>query len=175
MIRKTHFVLSFAIVTLMLGMNDAVFAQNEDNDMPMVASTDVGSVDVELSWSPTPLEPDQETRLHIRFLQPDTDVVQIHIDYKIFIESNGREVFRIPLTHTNPGIVTIPYTFTNVGDFIIGVEVEGILFQPIPMETAMFSVVVVPEFPIALIVMAGAVAGVLLFTRTRLIPNQLRV
>lgn len=149
-------------------------AQNS-SEKPMVTATDKGSIDVELSLSPLPLEPDQETKMHIRFLQKGTTVVQQHIDYQVFVEKDGKEVFRIPLTHTNPGAVTIPYAFTSPGSFTASVEVEGILFQPIPKETATFSVSVVPEFPAsAVVVMVGAIAVALLFTR-RLIPSQLKI
>ncbi len=137
-------------------------------DQPMITSTDKGSLDVELSWSPVPLEPEQETKLHIRFLQKDKGVLQQHIDYKIFIEKDGREVFTTPLTHTNPGEVTIPYTFTSKGDFRTSVDVEGILFQPIPKETATFSVVVVPEFPLnVMIILSAVIAFSVLLPRMR--------
>ncbi len=135
---------------------------------PIVTSTDKDSIDVELSWSPTPLEPDQETKMHIRFLQKDKGILQQHVDYKIFIEKDGSEVYRIPITHTNPGEVTIPYTFTTTGDFLIGIDVEGILFQPIPKETATFSILVVPEFPVsAIIVMSVVIAFVVLLARAQ--------
>jgi predicted secreted protein with PEFG-CTERM motif len=145
-------------------------------DEPMIAATDKGSLDVELSLSPLPLEPDQETKMHIRFLQKGKNEVQQHIDYQVFVEKDGKEVFRIPSTHTNPGEVTIPYTFTSTGSFMIGVEVKGLHFVPIPTETAFFSVTVVPEFPTgSVIVMASAITAVLLLARARLIPHMLKI
>ncbi|NMJ86706.1 MAG: hypothetical protein EX285_02510 [Thaumarchaeota archaeon] len=147
-----------------------VFAQEtvEDENKPMIAPTDKGSIDVELSWSPIPLEPEQTTQLHIRFLQKDKVTLQQHIDYKIFVENDGIEVFRIPLTHTNPGEVTIPYAFTSTGSFLIGVDVEGILFQPISKETATFSVVVVPEFPISVMfIMTIVIAATIISIRMK--------
>ncbi|MEM2759398.1 MAG: hypothetical protein QXW73_01225, partial [Nitrososphaerales archaeon] len=127
---------------------------------------------VELSLSPFPVEPQQETKMHIRFLQKGKDTVQQHIDYKIFVEKDGIEVFRIPLTHTNPGEVTIPYSFTSTGNFMIGVDVEGILFQPIPKETAVFSVTVVPEFPVSVMFVTAAIlALMLLIIRFKLVKT----
>ena len=171
------FIIASTILLLPL-LNVGVFAQSDAQntaEKPMVVSTDKGSIDVELSLSPLPLEPEQETKMHIRFLQKGTTVVQQHIDYQVFVEKDGKEVFRIPLTHTNPGTVTIPYMFTSPGSFTAGVEVEGILFQPIPKETATFSVSVIPEFSAsAVVAMVGAIAVALLFTR-RLIPSQLKI
>lgn len=177
---KQHFALIIIASTILLlpSLNVGAFAQSDaqnTSEKPMVVSTDKGSIDVELSLSPLPLEPEQETKMHIRFLQKGTTVVQQHIDYQVFVEKDGKEVFRIPLTHTNPGTVTIPHTFTSPGSFTAGVEVEGILFQPIPKETATFSVSVIPEFPAsAVAVMVGGIAVTLLFTR-RLIPSHLKI
>ncbi len=171
MMYRMYYFSSFIILTVIIltGVN-VVFAQEtvEDENKPMIAPTDKGSIDVELSWSPIPLEPEQTTQLHIRFLQKDKVTLQQHIDYKIFVENDGIEVFRIPLTHTNPGEVTIPYAFTSTGSFLIGVDVEGILFQPISKETATFSVVVVPEFPISVMfIMTIVIAATIISIRMK--------
>ncbi len=146
-----------------LNSNSVTEPTQGDSNKPMVARTDKGSLDVELSLSPMPVEPDKETKLHIRFLQKGTEVVQPHIDYQVFASKDGNEVFRIPFTHTSEGVVTIPYAFNSTGSFVVGVEVYGILFQPIPKETATFPIVVVPEFPVGIILIAGLITGVSIF------------
>ena len=40
------------------------------------------------------------------------------------------------LLHTSPGSITIPVQFSENGLHQIDIEVEGILFSPIPLETA---------------------------------------
>jgi len=171
--KQYHGLIFFASIILLFPLT---YVAAVTTDESMIAPTDKGSVDIELSLSPLPLEPEQETKIHIRFLQKDKDEVQQHIDYQVFVEKDGNEVFRIPPSHTNLGEVTIPYTFTSTGNFVIGVEVRGIHFQPIPNETATFSVTVVPEFPVGSVVaMAGAIAAALLLTRSKLIPNPLKV
>ena len=46
----------------------------------------------------------------------------------------------IPLTHTSPGKVKIPVEFTSSGEHQVIIEMEGILFQPIPVETTVFTI-----------------------------------
>jgi hypothetical protein len=157
--KLSYFFAALSVLIMSPGLQ-VLAEESGDISGPMIAATDKGSLDVELTVSPIPLEPEQETKLHIRFLRQGKDVVQEHIDYNIFVEKDGVEAFRIPLTHTNPGIVTIPYTFTSTGNFMIGVDVHGILFQPIPKETAKFSVTVVPEFPVGLALVMGFVTAV---------------
>ena len=41
--------------------------------------------------------------------------------------------------HTSPGSLTIPVEFSENGSHIVHIEMEGILFQPIPLETASFT------------------------------------
>ena len=84
----------------------------------------------------------EETKLKIEFINPKTNKTQEHIDYTIKIENNGSSIFGpIPLTHTSPGSVTIPVTLED-GTNKISLEIEGILFMPIPQESVSFDVVI---------------------------------
>ena len=134
------------IIAVVITMNVSDFSDFSDEEsttqIRIKAPTDKGSLDVELALSPFPLQLERETDLRIRFLQKDKDLMQQHIDYKMFIEKDGR-IFETPLIHSNPGIAIATYTFPSRGNFLIGIDVEGILFQPIPPETAKFAVLVV--------------------------------
>jgi len=114
---------------------------------PIMKPTDKGTLNIELSWSPTMMEPDKETRFRIRFLQPDTNEQQLHIDYRFYLMKDGEQIFRTPKAHTTLGNSTIAYTFLSAGNYVVGVDLLGILFEEIPKENAEFSVSVVPEFP----------------------------
>jgi len=131
------------IIAVVITMNVSDVSDEETTTQIRIkAPTDKGSLDVELALSPFPLQLERETDLHIRFLQKDKDLMQQHIDYKMFIEKDGR-IFETPLIHSNPGIAIAKYTFPSTGNFLVGIDVEGILFQPIPPETAKFAVLVV--------------------------------
>ena len=74
-------------------------------------------------------------------LNLDFNKIQEHIDYRITVIKDGENIFGpIPLTHTSPGTVKIPVEFTRSGEHQIKVEMEGILFQPIPLETTYFTI-----------------------------------
>jgi len=78
----------------------------------------------------------------ISFLNPDTERIQQHIDYRVSVTNDGDYVFgpMSRLLHTSPGSITIPVEFSENGSHIIQIEVEGVLFQPIPLETATLTI-----------------------------------
>lgn len=131
-----------------------------------------GSLDVlvEPEWSEG-----SNANLTVSFLQPGSQTVQEHIDYNVkIVDSSGNQVFSAagqlnqPTLHTAEGVVTIPYTFQENGNYNITVEMTGILFIPMATETAEFSVNVTPEFPAgALSVIAAVTAGTIAVARMK--------
>jgi hypothetical protein len=76
--------------------------------------------------------------------------------------------------HTAEGIVTIPYTFQDTGDYLIKVPVMGILFNPIKPESAEFPINSIPEFPSGVAVLAMvSIIGIILAS-CRLNKKELR-
>ena len=111
------------------------FAQNEQ-----ILSTTKGTLDVGFSTTPDIPQPNDIVKLNIDFINPTTDKVQEHIDYRITVSKDGENVFGpILLTHTSVGSVTIPVELLDEGNYIALIEVEGILFQPLPVETVSFN------------------------------------
>ena len=116
-----------------------------------IVSTSNGTLDIGIYTIPEVPNTIEPTKLKISFLKPGTEKIQEHIDYRINIAIDGCVegetdtwagskfcyVFGpIRLTHTSPGHVTIPAQFSENGLYQINIEVEGILFSPIPLETA---------------------------------------
>jgi len=113
------------------------FAQTNSETLP----TEKGTLDVKLSYDD--IVPGDQTRLNIDFINPQTQKIQEHIDYRLTVLKDGEAVFGpIPLTHTSVGSVKIPVEFTDEGVHSVDLEIEGILFQPIPVEKVSFNVVV---------------------------------
>ena len=103
-----------------------------------IVSTSNGTLDVGI-YTMYPVVPNttELTKLQITFLKPGTERIQEHIDYRVNVTKDGDYVFGpIRLTHTSPGYATIPVQFSENGLHQIDIEVEGILFSPIPLETA---------------------------------------
>lgn len=101
--------------------------------------TEKGTLDVKLAYDD--IKPGDQTKLHIDFINPQTKKIQEHIDYTIIVSKDGKDVFGpIPLTHTSLGSVKIPVEFIDSGVYSVELGVEGILFQPIPLEKVSFDV-----------------------------------
>lgn len=105
--------------------------------------TDKGTLLVDIATVPETPKIGEETKLKIDFVNPNTNTIQEHIDYRVLVTKDGAAVFGpIPLTHTSEGAVTIPVEFRENGEHKITVDVEGILFQPIPKETVTFTMMI---------------------------------
>jgi hypothetical protein len=112
--------------------------------------TEEGTLDVKLTYEP--IEKNIQTKISIDFINPFTQKIQVHIDYTVAVSKDGQTVFGpTNLIHTSEGSVKIPIDFSlGEGTYSMDVGVEGILFQPIPLETVSFDIIVgeVPAQPI---------------------------
>ena len=114
---------------------------NESSEYSQIVSTSEETLDVGIYTIPEIPNTEESTKLKIEFLKPGTERIQQHIDYRVSITKDGDYVFgpMSRLLHTSPGYITIPVEFSENGSHMIRIEVEGILFQPIPLETATFT------------------------------------
>jgi len=114
---------------------------NESSEYSQIISTSDGTIDVGIYTIPAIPNTEEPTKLMISFLKPDTERIQVHIDYTVSITKDNNYVFgpMSRLLHTSPGSITIPVEFSENGAHIVHIEMEGILFQPIPLETASFT------------------------------------
>ena len=115
-----------------------VYAQEQSEQQ--IVLTDKGTLEIGLSTIPAHPQPGEQTKLKIDFINKNTKAIQEHIDYSITVTKGNNQVFGIPLTHTAIGSVTIPYEFQEAGEYRVSVDVQGIVFQPIPTETASFAI-----------------------------------
>ena len=109
-------------------------------DYEQTIPSENGTLNIGLSVDP-PAKANEVSKLHIGWINPGFNKIQQHIDYKITVIKDGQSIFGpIPLTHTSIGTVKIPVEFTSNGEHQIKIEMEGILFQPIPLETTYFTI-----------------------------------
>ena len=107
-----------------------------------IVSTSDGTLDVGIYTIPEVPNTKEPTKLKIDFLRSGTERIQEHIDYRVNVIKDGEHVFG-PMTrllHTSPGSLTIPVEFSENGLHIVQIDMEGILFQPIPLETATLTI-----------------------------------
>jgi len=122
---------------------------NESSEYSQIVSTSDETLDVGIYTTPKIPNTYEHTKLMISFLKPDTERIQQHIDYRVSVTKDGDYVFgpMSRLLYTSPGTITIPVQFSENGSHMIHIEVEGILFQPIPLETAGFTINVGEALP----------------------------
>ena len=107
-----------------------------------IVSTSDETLDVGIYTIPEIPNTEEPTKLKIDFLKSGTEKIQQHIDYRVSVTKDGDYVFgpMSRLLHTSPGSITIPVEFSENGAHIVHIEMEGILFQPIPLETATLTI-----------------------------------
>ena len=114
-------------------------------DYEQILPSENGTLNIGLSVDP-PAKANEVTKLYIGWIKPGFNKIQEHIDYRITIIKDGQNIQGpIPLTHTSVGTVKIPVEFLENGEHQVKVEMEGILFQPIPLETNYFTIYVGAE------------------------------
>ena len=118
------------------------YAGGDGSAYDQIVSTSDGTLDVGIYTIPKIPNTEEPTKLKIAFLKSGTERVQEHIDYRVNVIKDSEYVFG-PMTrllHTSPGSLTIPVEFSENGSHIVQIEMEGILFQPIPLETATLTI-----------------------------------
>ncbi len=127
----------FALLLISLLITPA-FAQANTQILP----TEKGTLEIRLSYDE--VIPGELTTLRTDFINPQTQEIQIHIDWRFSVSKDG-EIILGPtdLLHTSEGTLkNLKYEFQEDGLYTIEFGVEGILFQPIPPETVSFDIAV---------------------------------
>jgi len=125
----------FALFLIPLLITPA-FAQTNEQTLP----TEKGTLDVKLNYDDP--SPGELTTIRIDFINPQSKKIQEHIDWW-FEVSKGDEVLAgpTPLSHTSEGSIKgLKFEFPSDGVYDFKIGVEGILFQPIPLEEVSFVV-----------------------------------
>lgn len=114
------------------------FAQTNSQTLP----TDQGTLDVKLSYEDP--HPGELTTLRTDFINPQTQQIQEHIDWSFSVSKDGEVLWGpTPLSHTSEGSIKgLKYEFPEDGTYDLKFGIEGILFQPIPLEEVSFVVTV---------------------------------
>ena len=109
-----------------------------------IVSTSDGTLDVGIYTIPKVPNIEEPMKLMIDFLKPGTERIQQHIDYTVGITKDGDYVFGPTMllhtsAYTSPS-VPLPVEFSENGLHSIHIEVDGIWFTRIPLETATLTI-----------------------------------
>ncbi len=134
------FLFALLLVPLLTTPAFGALEPTSPEDYEQILPSEQGTLNIGLSVVPEP-EPNSVSKLYIGWIKPTFNKIQEHIDYRVTVVKDGENIFGpIPLTHTSPGKVKIPVEFTSSGEHQVVIEMEGILFQPIPLETTVFTI-----------------------------------
>jgi len=128
--------LALALFSLTLIGISPVFGESQTH------STEGGTLDVKISYDE--IIPGEMTSLKTDFINPKTQNIQEHIDWSFSVHQDGQIIWGpTQLSHTSEGsLKNLKYEFEKDGLYTLEFGVEGILFQPIPLETVSFEVTV---------------------------------
>jgi len=131
---------SIAISIILLFGFNAVTAESENKSQTL--ATDNGTLEINLSYNEIILG--DFTTLRTDFINPQSQKIQEHIDWTLTITKDDQIVWGpTPLSHTSEGsLKNLKYEFENEGIYNLEFGIEGILFQPIPVETVSFEIIV---------------------------------
>jgi hypothetical protein len=112
------------------------FAQTNSQTLP----TEKGTLDVKISYDEIVLG--QLTTLKTDFINPQTEKIQEHIDWRFSVSKDGEIIWGpTQLTHTSEGsLKNLKFEFQEDGMYTLEFDIEGILFQPIPLEKVSFDI-----------------------------------
>ena len=78
--------------------------------------------------------------LNFDFVNPNKKSIQEHVDYTITISKNGDTIFGPAFKHATSGSVSLPVMLAERQTHDILIEINGVMFQPIPAEFSNFNI-----------------------------------
>ncbi|MGI0016049.1 MAG: hypothetical protein ACREBU_21725 [Nitrososphaera sp.] len=154
------------------GALESAAAQESEVMSPLTLKTDNGSVNVIVSWEPQEIEPGQEVTFIVDYRDAVSGEPLTHVnhDFKIMDES-GQVIKSATGLHTHSGGDIHTATFGQTGNYELEVTILGLGIDP-PFDTtrsgtAQTAIVVVPEFPVAPIILAAATGFALVSARLK--------
>jgi len=88
----------------------------------------------------TPAETKRNVLLNFDFVNPSKKSIQEHVDYTITVSKKGHTVFGPTTKHAVSGSVSLPMVIAERQSHDVQIEVNGVMFQPLPAETSNFSI-----------------------------------
>ncbi len=154
------------------GMLESAAAQESDEMSPLTLKTDNDSVNVVISWKPQEIEPGQAVTFIVDYKDASSGQPLTHVnhDFKITDES-GQVIKSSTRLHTHSGGDIHTVTFGQTGNFQLEVTIHGLGINP-PFDTTRSgtvetAIVVVPEFPVAPVILAAATGLALVSVRLK--------
>lgn len=160
-----------------IGLRPVAAQETPTSSPPVTLQTDNQSVTVLVNWSPQEIQPDQEVQFTLDFQHPFSGESLPHVNYNFEImDEQGNIVESLTDLHTHIGSDVQTVTFNDTGNFRLAATILGTGLEP-PFDTtrsgtAESAIVVVPEFPIAPVILAAATGLGIALSRMRIMKRQ---
>lgn len=148
-------------------------------DSPITLSTGRGTYVITLSWNPNTIEPGKETEFTVQFANnKGTPIERVNYDLAIKNAATGEVIQEFKSQNTGQSSSdTVAVNFEQGGPVTATVKInyaEGGNTGDIGvfLESADFNIVVVPEFPVAMVALAAALASIVLVVRLKGLPGK---
>jgi hypothetical protein len=135
-------------------------------------ATDRGTYEIELDWDPAEIRPDGAVVFGVT-MTDSTGFPLERVNYNLEIkDSSGNMVQEFRNQNAELGVATHEVTFNTSGPMTVTVTLNSISGAPAGggtfTEAVDFGIVVVPEFPVSVAIIAGVIVGIVaLMTRAR--------
>jgi hypothetical protein len=144
-------------------------------DSPITLSTGRGTYIITLSWSPNTIEPGQETDFNVAFTNNREEPVnRVRYDFTVKSTETGEVIQEFKDQNTGQtNTSNVKVNFEQGGPVTVTVKVNSVAggntgdFTGDFIESVDYNIVVVPEFPVAMLALAGALVSVVLVVRLR--------
>jgi len=104
-----------------------------------IAPTEQGTLNVGFTTIPAEIKPGDAIKLQIDFLNAKTNNIQEDIDYSVTVRKSGENIFGpTQFVHTSSGAIKILVEVKDAGIYFVVIEIEAILFQPMPIDVVSF-------------------------------------
>lgn len=160
-----------------IGLRPVAAQETPTSSPPLTLQTDNQSVTVLVNWSPQEIQPGQEVQFRFDFQHPFSGESLPHVNYNFEImDEQGNIAESMTNLHTHIGNDVRTVTFNDTGNFRLVTTIIGTGLEP-PFDTtrsgtAESAIMVVPEFPIAPVILAAATGLGIALSRMRLMKRH---
>jgi len=163
---------SFTIVQVFaqgdhMQMGDSMNVTTERNNQtsPVIYDIPNSGVRVKMSWQPEAINTNETTQFIFEFLDTDFERRLQNVSYAVHMSLDGKSMGHAHEGTATEGIGTVEQKFDSTGSLAIVIDSIRV-GNDTPIEgAAQFGVVVVPEFPVAAIVMGAALGSIVAAAR----------
>jgi len=170
-VNKAEFTLALGTVDIGMPLDDDMTDSGQMMGGQMMAMSNKGSIHAMLSWSPAMIEPDKTTSFTFNFMDMLTGNQLRDVTYDFVLLKDGQEIIRRQ-GQTLAGVGSEQFTFAGSQAGSVTLRLENINNSG---ESVEFSINVVPEFPIniLLLLMTATLGAVIIASRYNIARHRI--